>query len=68
MVAMESPWYRYDVFGCQDTSILDHAYWRAFVDEYTQEYSLIPRASPSGLTMNEYSYVYIRNKTPVGMV
>jgi len=48
-VARELPWYCYDVIGCQDTSILDHAYRRAFIDEYTQQYSLTPRASPSGL-------------------
>jgi len=55
-VATELPWYCYDVLGCQDTSTLDHAYRQAFIDEYTQQYSLIPQESPSGL-MNTASCI-----------
>jgi len=58
-------WHRYDIIGCQDTSTLDHAYWRAFIDEFSQQYSLIPWASLSGL-MN--IALCIRDEALVGMV
>ena len=50
---------------CQDTSIVDHAYWQAFIDEYTQQYSITPWATPSGL-LNTASCIC--DKALVGMV
>jgi len=44
-VATELSWHHCDIIGCQDTSKLHHAYWRAFIDEYTQQDSLIPQAN-----------------------
>ena len=38
------------------------AYWRAFIDEYTQEYSLIPRATLMNIPL------CICDKALVGMV
>ena len=37
------------ILGYQDTSILEHAYWRVLSQNTLSTITIIPRATPSGL-------------------
>ena len=59
------PWHHYDIARIQ--AHLDHAYWRAFIDEYTQQYSLISLASPLEL-INIASYIHDKASVGISLV